>query len=55
MNTYPMCDSALKRSARRGATSLRYRSRAQITVFVCEQKPLAGIVILPAQKLSCIV
>ena len=37
---------------RRGAASLRYRNRAEITVLVCDQKP--GMVFVPAQKLSSI-
>ena len=39
VNTYPLCDSPLFSRDRRGAASLRYRNRAQITVFMCEQKP----------------
>ena len=33
--------------------TLRYRNRAKITVFMCEQKP--GMVFVPVQKLSGIV
>ena len=36
---------------RRGAASLRYRNGAEITVLMCEQKPLSGMVFVPAQKL----
>ena len=39
----------------RGAASLRYRNLAEITVLMCEQKPLSGMVFVPAQKLSSIV
>ena len=53
MNTYPICDSLLSRSARnlvprvlsyppygaRGAASLPCRNRAEITVVMCERKP----------------
>ena len=35
---------------RRGAASLRYRNRAEITVLMCEQKLLSGMVFVPAQK-----
>ena len=37
---------------RRGAASLRYRNSAEITVLMCEQKPLTGMVFVSAQKLS---
>ena len=38
-NTYPICDSPLWRSARRGA-ALRYSwNHSVITILVCEQKP----------------
>ena len=40
---------------RRGAASLRYRNRAEVTVLMCEQKLLSGMVFVPAQKLSSIV
>ena len=40
---------------RRGAASLRYRNSAEITVLMCEQKLLSGMVFVPAQKLSSIV
>ena len=35
---------------RRGAASLRYRNSAEITVLMCEQKPLSGMGFVPAQK-----
>ena len=37
---------------RRGAASVRYRNRAEITVLECDQK--SGMVLVPAQKLSSI-
>ena len=36
--TYPIRDAPLLRSAGRGAASLRYRKRAEITALMCEQK-----------------
>ena len=39
VDTYPLCDSPLFSRDRRGAASLRYRNRAQFTLFICEQKP----------------
>ena len=39
VNTYPICDSPLWRSTRRGAARLRYRNRAKITVLMCERMP----------------
>ena len=36
--TYPICDAPLLRSTGRGAASLRYRNRAEITALLCEQK-----------------
>ena len=42
--TYPICDCPLKRTARRGAASLRDRNGAEITVLMCEQKPYPGAI-----------
>ena len=39
VNTYPICDSPLGRSAQRGAARLRYRNRAKITVLMWERMP----------------
>ena len=36
--TYPICDNPLA-VVQHGAASLRNRHRAEITVFMCEQKP----------------
>ena len=36
--TYPISDAPLLRSVERGAASLRYRNRAEITALLCEQK-----------------
>ena len=37
MNTYPICVTRHFR-LQRGAASLRYRNRAEITVLMCEQR-----------------
>ena len=37
----------------RGAASLCYRNRAEITFLMCEQKPYP-VVFIPLQKLKCV-
>ena len=37
---YPICDAPSMRSARRRAALLHHRNRAEITVLVCEQRPV---------------
>ena len=40
INTYPICQSPLKRSARRGAASHRYGNRAEIIVLCVNRSPI---------------
>ena len=49
MDTSPISDSPFIGigAARRGAVSLRYRNRPEITVPICEQKPY------PIERFSC--
>ena len=39
MNTHPICNSPLYRSARRSFAPLQKSRRKEITVLMCEQKP----------------
>jgi len=54
VNTYPICDSS-SLEITRGAASLRYRNRAEITILMCEQKPYRVWYFVSAQDLSGIV
>ena len=53
MNTYPICDSPLYRSGRRGFAPLQ-KSRQTIRSYVWTEA-VSALVLLPAQKLSSVV